>query len=86
MREVSVARSRKIERELDNGMRRTRGHRDSGNDREGKWADKARGGMRLITGFERGRDSNGSLQNAEAPFHIAGLPRTKEGGIVKIFI
>ena len=36
-----------------------------------------------MTGFERIGVADGSLQHAEAPLQIAGLPRTKEGGIVE---
>ena len=35
-----------------------------------------------MTGCEGGWDAYGSLQNAEAPFHVAGLPRMKEVGFV----
>ena len=38
--------------------------------------------MRLLSGCEGVGEAYGSLQSAEAPFHVAGLPRTKEGGFV----
>ena len=87
MRVASVARSQKSNECVDNEVRRTWGCRDSGKDREGKRADEAMvsGSMRLLAGVEGGREAYGFLQKAEAPFHIAGLSRTKEGGIVSKF-